>query len=212
MAHLIVTISRQLGCGGAYIGQQVARRLGIKYVDREIVRRAASILRENEEVLAEREERVSSLLENILRVMSIGSPEIGYIPPPLRPIYDEDVFAVESDIIRKIAARESAVIVGRGAFHVLRGYPGLVKVFFHAPLEFRLQRLRDVYHVGAGEARALIEESDEKRRKFIEAMIGTNWQEAPNYHLCFDSETVGFPLAVKMILMLAEQKGAKSGE
>jgi cytidylate kinase len=209
MPQIIVTISRQLGSGGAYIGQQVARRLGIKYLDREILRLASQTLRENEAVVAEREERVSSFLDNFFRTVSLGSPETGYLPPPLRPIYDKDIFTVESDIIRKIAAKESAVIVGRGGFHIMKGYPGLVKVFFHASREFRLNRLKEIYHVAdAGEARALLEESDENRGKFIETITGTNWRDALNYHLCLDSEAAGFPQAEEMIVKLAERKSA----
>lgn len=207
MPQVIVTISRQLGSGGAYIGQQVARRLGIKYLDHEILRQASSFLREDEAILAEREEKISSFLEKVFRVMSLGSPETGYIPPPLRPIYDEEVFATESDIIRRIASRESAVIVGRGGFHVLKGHTGLVNVFFHASQEFRLKRVMEVYKVSdPDEAHALIRESDTNRKRFIETMTGEIWTDALNYHLCLDTGAAGLSDAVEMVSKLAERR------
>jgi len=206
MPHIVVTISRQIGSGGAFIGQQVARRLGIRYLDREIVREAARILKEDEVALAGREERITGLLENFFLVMAIGTPETGYFPPPLRPLYDQDLFAVESEIIQAVAARESAVIVGRGGFHILRGHPGLTNVFFHASEAFRLARVMDIYNIAdTGRAREAVEKSDRARRKFLEAMTGENWTDALAYHLCLDTGTAGFSAAVEMVLRLAEK-------
>ncbi len=124
---------RQVGAGGAYVGQAVARQLGIRYVDREILEEAAKILGRDDTELASLEERVTSLWSRMAGVLAWGAPEAAYVPPPMPSLYEEDLFAVESGIIRDIAAREDAVFVGRGAGWVLRAEAGLFSVFLHAP-------------------------------------------------------------------------------
>ncbi|NMC73734.1 MAG: cytidylate kinase-like family protein [Geobacteraceae bacterium] len=201
---ITITISRQLGCGGAYIGQEVAKRLGCRYMDREIVRHVANHLKENEDLILDRQERVSTFWENLVRSCSVCVSETGYIPPPVRPITDSELFAVEALIIRKIAERYSSVIVGRGAFHTLSDLPGLVNVFLHASPEFRLRRVMDVFHIRDSEkAKNLLEDSDRQRKKFIRTLSGREWTDARNYHLSIDTGIVGFGDACDMILCRA---------
>jgi len=137
----VVAISRQLGSGGSHIGRQVAGRLGFKYLDREILQQAAKYLGEEEDRLSPREERVSGFWENFLRTFSFSNPESGYVNPCPTLVYDKDLIEVETNIIREVAGLHDAVIIGRGASLILSGHPGLVKVFVHAPREFRLKRV-----------------------------------------------------------------------
>jgi cytidylate kinase len=203
--NITITISRQIGSGGAYIGQEVAKSLGCRYLDREIVRHVADHLKEDESLLIDRQERISSFWENLVRSCSVCIPETGFIPPPVRPIMDSELFAVEALIIRKIAERYSTVIVGRGAFHILSNISGLVNVFLHATPEFRLRRVMDVFSIkDTGKAKALIEDSDRQRRKFIRAISGVEWTDARNYHLSIDTGVVGFAVACEMILCRAK--------
>ncbi|HOI14720.1 MAG TPA: cytidylate kinase-like family protein [Geobacteraceae bacterium] len=204
-SSITITISRQIGCGGAYIGQEVAKSLGCRYLDREIVRHVANHLKEDESLLIDRQERISSFWENLVRSCSVCIPETGYIPPPVRPIMDSELFAVEALIIRKIAERYSSVIVGRGAFHILSDISGLVNVFLHATPEFRLRRVMDVFDIKDSEkAKNLIEDSDRQRRKFIRVLSGRDWTDARNYHLSIDTGVVGFADACEMILCRAK--------
>ncbi len=197
----IITISRQIGSGGAFLGRQVAKRLGLRYLDREILRRAARELRVEEESLAQREERMSSFWENFSRSLTLGIPEAGYVPPPISMVNDEALFAVEADVIRKAAEEGGAVIVGRGGFHILRERPGVVNVFLHADREFRRRRVESVYGIGeASKAEELVEESDRERRRFVEAMTGTDWTDTLNYHLTIDTGVAGLATAEEVII------------
>jgi cytidylate kinase len=202
--NITITISRQIGSGGTYIGQEVAKRLGCRYMDREIVREVADHLKEDEDLLADRQERVSSFWERLVRSCAACTPETGYAPPPIRPLMDGELFAAEALIIRKIAERCTAVIVGRGAFHILSDVPGLVKVFLHAHPEFRIRRVMDVFHIAdAEQAETLVGDSDKHRRRFIRTIAGVEWTDAVNYHLSIDTGVVGFADACEMILCRA---------
>ncbi len=203
---VIVTIARQLGSGGTFIGKQVGKLLGIKYIDREILHQVAEILHESEKNLSDREERLSTFWERMARAFCYGVPEAGYVPPPLRPIPDEELFAVEKMTIRKITEGCSAVLVGRAGFHILRDRPNIVNVFIHAPRDFRVRRIMELYGIpDAGQAREMIEDSDRQRKEFVKSMTGLEWTDALNYHLSIDSSLVGFSTAAEMIQPLADK-------
>jgi hypothetical protein len=131
MARILITIPRQFGSGGSFIGMALARRLRFRYFDEEILKRATALLGAEESALSEREEKLSGFLENVIRPFIMGSPEIAYAPSG-RPVYDRDLFQIESKVIREIGEKYDAVIVGRGALYVLSGRPGLINVFIHA--------------------------------------------------------------------------------
>jgi cytidylate kinase len=200
----VVTISRQLGSGGAYLGQRVAARLGLRYLDRAILRLAARELNEQEGDLAAREERLTGFWEKLLRQFAVGVPEAGYVPPPLSVAPDEELFAAEAAIIRKTAAAGGAVIVGRCGFHVLREVPGVMNVFLHAGEGFRCRRVMALYGVGdPAVARRMVADSDRQRRRFVEAMAGVDWTDARNYHLSIDTGFAGLEQAEELIVRLA---------
>ncbi len=96
----VLTISRQFGSGGSYIGQEVARRLGMRYTDREILQKAAAVLGAREADLEQREETVAGFWESVLRSFSFGGPDTTFVPPPLPTLYDQDFFRLESRVIR----------------------------------------------------------------------------------------------------------------
>ncbi len=209
---ILVTISRQFGSGGAYIGQSVAKRLGYEYIDREILRQAARYLGREEEALSGREERLTGFWESFFNAFAVGIPEAGYVPPPIRPVYDKDLFDAEAAIMNEMADRHNAVVVGRGGFHILKGRTGLANVFIHAPKEFRVKRAMDVYNIPAIEdAASLVEDMDRERGKFIRAMTGADWTDARNYHLSIDTGRVDFVSAEEMVLRLVESVKHKLG-
>ncbi|MDD2320575.1 MAG: cytidylate kinase-like family protein [Geobacteraceae bacterium] len=206
LKHFTVAISRQKGSGGAFIGQEVAKHLGFKYMDREILCQAASMLHEDESILSEREERISNLWDKILQAFSVCTPETGYAPPPLRHINDEEIFETEAMVINKVATNCSSVIVGRGAFHILRNNPRVLTVFLHASQEFRANRIMNIYNIADIEtALALLIQSDKQRRKFVQEHTGVEWTDACNYTLCINTEIIGFPEAAEIIMQTAKK-------
>lgn len=201
--HRAITLSRQMGSGGSYIGYLAASKLGFKFIDREVLRQAADHLGTEVSQLEHQDERSSGLIEKLIRGFFLGAPEAATTAHHLkRPVYDRDLFSLECRIMNEIAERYSAVIIGRGGFHALRKRPAgsVIRVFIHAPLEFRVHRVMKARNiVDASEARSIIEESDRRRARFIRDMVGVEWTDAKNYHLCIDSSVAGFPRSVEMI-------------
>ena len=115
----VITISRQLASGGAYIGHLVARKLGCQYVEREVLYTAAQDLGVDIKDIASQDEKKSGFVESIIKSFVVGTPEAPYVPPSRRPVYDEELFNAECRIIRQIAESHDAVIVGHAGFSVL---------------------------------------------------------------------------------------------
>ena len=203
---VVITLSRQAGAGGACIGRQVARRLGLRYLDREILSQAARCLSQDEEILQSREQRVCGIWENLLQVFSLGTPEAAYpLPEALRMVTDRELFEVESELIRNVAAEGDAVVVGRAGFRVLKDHPRAVHIFLHADVRRRAETARRLYRMQRiEEGVALIEELDSQRDKYIRTMTGATWQEADNFHLCIDTGRIPTAVTVDHIVNLTQ--------
>ena len=200
---IVLTISRQFASGGSYIGQAVARRLGLRYADRDVLARAAEESGLNEEDLAAGEERAASLWNGFFGQYALGAPEAPFVVPLPPRVTERDVFRIESRIIREIAARSDAVIVGRAGFHVLAGHPGLISIRIHAREEWRIERAMESYGISsAAEARDLIRSSDQQRARFVRSFTGRDWNDACTHHLCLDTGAVGLELATELVVTL----------
>ncbi len=201
---MAITVSRQMGSGGTYIGIEAAKALGFSYVDRGILRRAASLLKTDEVSLEGYEEKSSGLIRNLLRTYALGTPET--FTPTERPVYDRDLFVLESKIIREIVAKHDAVIMGRGGFSLLKNRPKTVHLFVYGPRDYRVERLmKDTGSADLREAQARIDESDRRRARFIKDMVGAEWTDARNYHLSVDSSIAGLSESLRMVIAFVER-------
>ena len=192
--RITVTLARQFGCGGSYLGQRLADALQIRCLDREIVSHAARDLAVDEAEMAAREERGTPFWERMLRGITASPPEALYHAPAVLSVSDREIFEAETGVMKTIAAGEDCVIVGRIAAHVLPSHPGMVNVFLHAPLSFRVPRVMEFYNApDEAAARAMIARSDGTRERFIRQMIGREEDDARNYHLCLDTSSLPLP-------------------
>ena len=202
-----ITISRQMGSGGTYIGYLAAKELGFRYLDREILQQAADKLGIEPDMLERYDGRSASLMENIVQSFCFSTPEMPNLPPLRRPVYNKDLFALEGKIMKEVADRCNAVIIGRGGFYILKDRPNTIHIFVHAPLDYRIEMIMKEQKIAdEKEAQKMIEESDRERTKFIRDMVSADWCDARNYHLCIDSSVIGLPDCVKMITDLVNIK------
>jgi len=204
-APYVITISRQIGSGGAYIGQRLAARLGISYIDREIVYQAAQRLNISEDNLISREERVTPLWRSLLESSIYSNPQ-AYIPPPINIPTDKELYQVESDIILDIAKRTSAVIIGRGGHYVLREHPRYLSILLHADIEFRQKRIQELYHLSSPEALKMIHSRDESRASYLHVLTKGDCTHARQYHISLDTGILGLELVEDIIVAVARAR------
>ncbi len=201
---MVITISRQMASGGAYIGHLIARKIGYKYIEREVLHIAARDLGVDIKDISSQDEKKSGFLESMMKSFVFGTPEAAYTPPSRRPVYDKDLFEAECSIIRQIADGHNAIIVGHAGFSVLGERPNVFNVYIHAPKPFRITRLKEFHSLSTEQALEEIDESDRRREQFIRARTDKDWHDARNYHLCLDAQAAGFETAADTIIRLME--------
>jgi cytidylate kinase len=195
----VITISRQLGSGGSYLGRWLANKLAIPYVDYEIIHHVAEKLQVPVSDVEHRDEKLTSFWNSVL----LSSEYLGaasYEVPAIHLPTDREFFRVESGIIRSIAENQSAVIVGRGGSWVLRDQPRHLSVFLHADLEFRKQRVQALNKITVEEAEKLIYATEKNRGRYLKALSGLDWLDATQYHLSIDTAKIGLEAAGELIL------------
>jgi len=198
----IITISRQLGSGGAYIGQQLAKKLNIFYADREIISQAAKQLSVLEEDLAFRDEKVLSFWQAFIQSFA-AAPDV-YVPPQIIIPADRELFKTESAIIACIAKERSAVIIGRCGSHVLREHPNHVSIFLHGDITFRKGRVQMLYNLSEEVAGEMIAQSDNERAHYNQTFTGKKWTDARQYDISMNTSKTGVDKTVEFILQYLE--------
>ena len=199
---VILTIGRQFGSGGHEIGEKLAKRLGIKFYDKELIKLIAKESGLCEKVLESYDEKpTNSLLYSI--VMDIY-PSVMYSGPTI----DQQIYQASYDAIRGLS-KESCVIVGRCADYILRDCPELTSVFVHADLDFRAARVKEEYQLPDAKVRDMLMKTDKKRASYYNFQSENKWGMAASYNLCVDSSDLGIDGSVELILDYIKRKQQK---
>jgi cytidylate kinase len=193
----IITISRQLGSGGAYIGQQLAKYLNVFYADREIIGQAAKQLSVLKEDLESRDEKVLSFWQSF--VQSFAFAPDAYIPPQIMIPTDRELFKAETAVIERIANERSAVIVGRCSSHILFAHPNHISIFLHGDVTFRKGRVQKLYNVSEEVAGKMIDQSDKERAHYNHTFTGKEWTDARQYDLSVNTSKTGVDKSIELI-------------
>lgn len=196
--NLVITIGREYGSGGHEIGQKIAAQLGIKCYDRELLELAAKDSGLCPEIMENHDEKPTNsfLYSLVMDTYSMGfSSAATYLDMPI----NHKVFLAQFDAIKKLADRESCVIVGRCADYALEDYPNMVSVFIKAPLSSRVTRIMERNNVSEDKAFKMIAKRDKKRASYYNYYSSKKWGEAKSYDLCLDSSKVGIEGAIKVI-------------
>lgn len=203
-APLVITISRELGSGGAYIGRKLAERLNMFYADNEIVTRTAEELSVFEDDVAHNEEKITSFWHNFwekTKLHEFYNEAVGSFKPT-----STKIFETQSEVLKQIARDRSAVIIGRGGFHVLKDHPNAVHIYLHGCEEARAKRLMEVRKIDELEAKTQIVAGDRERLMYIKKFTNQDWANAKNFDLTIDTSKVGFDNALEIILKFIESR------
>lgn len=187
---VIVTIAREHGSSGKEIGRQVAEHLGIPFYYKEMTALAA---------------QESGLDREFVSGLNRNAPKVLYNLYLSTKVVRLAVVA-QHKIIERIAENGSCVIVGRAADYVLRDWEGVVKIFIHAPKEYRITRAMEVYGDTREEAEENIRRSDKARAAYYRHISGKRWGDAANYDLVVDSSQ-GVQQTTEQILRQLEDMG-----
>ena len=99
---------------------------------------------------------------------------------------ERDSIIKQAETIRMIAAKENCVIVGRSSDYILKDNPNLIKIFLYAPIEYRINKVKEMYKDTYNEAKKHINKSDKSRASYYEVIANRKWGDKENYDICLD--------------------------
>lgn len=194
---LVITIEREFGSGGHTIGREVAKRLKIPFYDQEIISETAKEMGLPAEEIRKKEEHMGV---GFIAAMSRNN----YAESQIRS-REEEIFESEVRVIRRLAAKESCVIVGRLGGYILKGRPKTLNLFFSADRGFRAERVAKAHNIPLSEAGKLVKTEDKSRALYCEHFTGMPWGLAAHYGMTLHTSDYGIDNSVDMVMSALEQ-------
>lgn len=199
----VIVVGREFGSGGREVGRALAKRLGIPYYDKELLRQAAKKSGISEDIFSRADESRPSILSSIL---SMGyNPNDGMYTST--SMSREKLYTAQSNVVREVTHAGPCVIVGRTADYVARDLPNMVSIFLHSPLEKRVDRIlarKDC--ASRDEATRLATRKDKQRESYYNYFTGRRWGSSSNYHLSIDASSMPTEAIVDLIISYLENR------
>jgi cytidylate kinase len=221
-----VTIRGQLGSGAPEIGKQVADRLHIDYIDREIIAKVAELLNERKQDVIAKEMPPGSLFGRIAQALGfdyaigafyplddgfVSSYPGAYLPAWQMPLDDTRYLSGLESVIKELARNRSAVIRGRGSQFILKDHPGALHVLVVAPLETRVKRVMQSQEMDKESAEKEIAHSDDSRREFTRRYFQAEMEDSTHYDIVINTEHLSFEHAASVIINTLPFKDQAAG-
>ena len=191
MAQRIITISREFGSGGRFIGEEVAKKLGIAYYDKNVINDIAEKSGLSPEYILENAEL--SPKKGMLAYALAGRDITG------RSVEDM-VHEAQRKVILELAEKESCVIIGRNADYILKDRDDVLNVFIHGNMPEKIQRIIRLYNVDEKKAVKMMADTDKRRMTNYSFYTEQKWGKASNYTLCLNSSQLGYDRCEKIIM------------
>jgi len=201
----VVTIRGSMGSGALEIGRQVADRLHVDYVDREIIAGVAARIVWSENAVEAKEMPTGSFLERISEALKhIYSPSASiegvYLPTWEIPLDDTRYLVGLRSVIRELAESQSVVICGRGSQFILRDCPEVLHVLVIAPLAIRVKRIMKSLKLDEVAAKKEIARFDSSRNEFIKRYFQAEMEDPVYYDLVINTEHLSVEAAASIIV------------
>ena len=191
MAKRIITISREFGSGGRFIGEEVAKKLGMAYYDKNVITEIAE---------------KSGLSPEYIQENAELSPKKGLFAYALagRDItgksVEDIVYEAQRKVILELVEKEPCVIIGRNADFILKDRDDVLNVFIHGNMPEKMQRISCLYNVSGQEAVKMMADTDKRRLANYNFYTEQKWGKASNYTLCVNSSELGYDRCEAIIM------------
>ena len=191
MAKRIITISREFGSGGRFIGEEGAKKLGMAYYDKNVITEIAE---------------KSGLSPEYIQENAELSPKKGLFAYALagRDItgksVEDIVYEAQRKVILELVEKEPCVIIGRNADFILKDRDDVLNVFIHGNMPEKMQRISCLYNVSGQEAVKMMADTDKRRLANYNFYTEQKWGKASNYTLCLNSSELGYDRCEAIIM------------
>ena len=191
MTKRIITISREFGSGGHFIGEEVAKKLGIAYYDKNIINEIAEKSGLSPEYIQENAEL--SPKKGLFAYAFAGRDITG-------KSVEDMVYEAQRKVILELADKESCVIIGRNADYILKDRDDVLNVFIHGDTPEKIQRITRLYNVEEQKVVKMMADTDKRRMANYNFYTDQKWGKASNYTLCLNSSKLGYDRCEKIIM------------
>ena len=191
MEKRIITISREFGSGGRFIGEEIAKKLGIAYFDKKIINEIAEKSGLSPEYIQENAEL--SPKKGLFAYAFAGRDITG-------KSVEDMVYEAQRKVILDLAEKESCVIIGRNADYILKDRDDVLNVFIHGNMPEKTQRIIRLYNVDEKKAVKMMADTDKRRMTNYNFYTEHKWGKASNYTLCLNSSQLGYDRCEKIIM------------
>jgi len=210
----VVCISRAIAAEGETIGEIVARRLGFRYLDDQIITRAARLAQVDPALLATAEQRqplLRRLLDNLPSARGLagaltaatGVPVESFVGPAPVRVVSEEMRTLIRAAIHEVARAGEAVIVAHAASMALAGREGILRVLVTAPVEVRAGRLTATQRLSGAAAEAAVASSDLARRDYLKRFYAVTEELPTHYDLVINTEVLSAEEAAAAVIAAA---------
>ena len=205
IAARVVCISRELGAEGEAVGRTVAERLGLQYVDEDVIARAAERGGVEEDQLADAEQRKSRIRRVIELLTDAGTAvDAGVETSAVRAAREDHHRGLIRAVIEEVAAEGDAVIVAHAASMALAGAEGILRVLVTASPEERVKRLVENEGLANADAARQVKESDQARADYLRAFYGVGEELPTHYDLVVNTDVFGPEQAADVVVHAAK--------
>ena len=191
--HIVITISREYGSGGRYIGKLVADKLGIHFYDKELIHKVAKETGLAEEYIESNEQK-RALADNFNNGYYAGMNNA------------DELYVQEANVIKKMAQKESCVIIGRCADFILKDKKYVTKVLIYSDMEGKIKRAITYYGMNKEKAEKEIKRIDKLRANHYKHYTDQEWNDHSNYDLCINSDALGVEKSAELICDFVKEK------
>ena len=191
MTKRIITISREFGSGGRFIGEEVAKKLGIAYYDKNIINEIAEKSGLSPEYIQESAEL--SPKKGLFSYAFAGRDITG-------KSVEDMVYEAQRNVILELTDKEPCVIIGRNADYILKDRDDVLNVFIHGDAPEKIQRITRLYNVEEQKAVKMMADTDKRRMANYNFYTNQKWGKADNYTLCLNSSQLGYDRCEKIIM------------
>jgi len=196
MDEFVITISREYGSGGRYVGELLAKELGIPFYDKEIIHMVAERSGLSEDFIEKSDENLPNTFLHNLKYSAYSTYDsIAFYDTPVT----DKVFLAQSAVIKELASKGSCVIVGRCADYILRDVPELVTVFIRGTPEDKVDRAVKYYGLSSDKAVDRIKKIDKSRKNYYKYYTNRVWGSTDYFDLVINTSFTGADSAVDII-------------
>ena len=204
--QFVITINRELGCGGRTIGEKLAKHLGVNFYDKAVIKALTAefhlTTEEIETLKGNKGNWWSDFQRRVIPFYDTAKAEFYKVNTQDDPelITTDDIFKAEKEIVQEIGYGESCVIAGRSGFYVLKGHPNHISILIQAPMNKRIERVMAKQGLSRKEAERDIKKVDKWRDNYIKKYANTSRYDTRNYDLVINMADLTEDDAVDIIL------------